>query len=159
MVNLIGLCFVSQYSLLFASVGDRLALCTNGGSNLHMLRIYDVKSQQPSAMQVTVLEPFFTTGVSEVNCASFSSDGVYLVIGRSDDCVHVYDSRMLDRGPVLPFEHSGSARNSPGNGPYGIVEAKWVSTFNQRLGLVSGGTDGRLEFNLGSSRLPCIPTL
>lgn len=123
-----------------------------------MLRIYDIRTHQPAATQATVLEPFLTTGSSEVNCASFSPDGLYLAIGRSDDCVHVYDSRMFDRGPLLPFQHRGSPRNSPGNGPFGIVEVKWATIWNKRLGIVSGGTDGKLGTAQVFFVLSCFPT-
>jgi hypothetical protein len=80
----------------------------------------------------------------EVNCASFSRDDIYLAVGRSDDYMHIYDSRMLNRGPVLPFKHRGVNRNSPGNGSFGIIEAQWVDISGRKLGLITGGTDGEL---------------
>jgi WD40 repeat protein len=145
MVNLTNLPFHLLSLTFIYYIGDRLALCTKGGYGLHMLRIYDVRSCQPVAPQATALEPFSTMhSAREVNCCSFSSDGLYLAIGRSDDCVHVYDPRMLERGPILLFEHHGSPRNSPGYEPFGIVEVQWASTSKKRLGLISGGTDGKL---------------
>lgn len=80
----------------------------------------------------------------EIKCASFSPDGILLAAARSDNVTHIYDSRMIERGVVHAFKHTGARRNSPGSECYGVVEAQWVESASRRLGLVTGGNDGEL---------------
>ena len=70
---------------------------------------------------------------------------IYLAVARNDDVTHVYDSRMVGKGPMHAFEHVGAGRNIPGSDSYGIVEAYWVESSARGLGLVTGGTDGELR--------------
>jgi WD40 repeat protein len=97
----------------------------------------------PTRLEASLWPSSFTW---DVNAASFSPDGVYIVAGRSDNISHVYDSRFLQKGPLHAFEHRGTRRDGAGNNPYGIVEAQWVETLSGRkLGLVTGGIDGNLQ--------------
>ena len=115
-----------------------------------MLRLYDVgtKSKKPYR---TLNLPSFEIGLLDaeddydgaVNSASFSPDGIYLAVARNDNRVHVYDSRMLERGLLHEFEHNGPSRVSPSKTSFGISGAQWIQSLSSnRLGLVTGGNDG-----------------
>ncbi|KAF5383793.1 hypothetical protein D9615_003544 [Tricholomella constricta] len=126
--------------------GRRLALLTRGKERTHSLRIYDIQDANPKAVLVVALEPFASEIEGEVNSAAFSSDGIYLALGRNDNRTHVYDSRRLDR-LLFDYEHYGPCRTNPGGESYGVVKVQWVdrSTVTQN-GLVTGGHDGCVRF-------------
>lgn len=125
----------------FPILGERLALFTRGLGS-HILRLYDIKAKNGR-------EPIFSTELEapdgvNVNCAMFSPDGIYLAAARSDNVVNVYDSRNLERGVLYKFQHQNPEQKAAGYEGYGIVEAQWVTGFDgRRLGLVSGGNDGK----------------
>ncbi|KAJ7652152.1 WD40-repeat-containing domain protein [Mycena polygramma] len=124
--------------------GDRAALVTTGQTN-SFLRIYDIRTQNGTAMQVQSLEPFDEKASREVNSMAFSPDGIYLALGRADNCTHVYDSRMLkggmlQRGVLYNFRHS--AMDIPNHLFFGVVGVRWAASCSSRLGLVTGGNDG-----------------
>ncbi|KAJ7464613.1 WD40-repeat-containing domain protein [Mycena latifolia] len=119
--------------------GTTVALVTNDGSE-SLLRIYDVANTRASAMQTRSLEPFMTES-QEVNSMTFSSDSIYLAIGRDDNRTHVYDSRMLERGILFNFEHS-EPQFSADQAFFGVAKVEWVESRFSRLGLVTGGNDG-----------------
>jgi hypothetical protein len=74
---------------------------------------------------------------------AFSSDGIYLALGRDDNCAHVYDTRFLkERGVLFEFKHSELNYKSPEHIFYGVVGLQWVETRAGRLGLITGGNDG-----------------
>ena len=104
------------------------------------MRMYDVGRQNPKAIWESNLEP--STG--GMNRARFSPDAIYLAVARSDDVVHVYDCRMIGKGVLHAFEHTGARRNSPGMDTYGVVDLQWLESRARRLGLVTGGADGEL---------------
>jgi len=55
----------------------------------------------------------------------------------------VYDSRYLECGAMYKFKHQDPNHGTPGTESYGVVEARWVTSFDGRgLGLISGGNDG-----------------
>jgi WD40 repeat protein len=122
--------------------GQRLALFTRGSMESHILRLYDIQRKNGRNPIATIsLNDFVTDG--EVNCATFSPDGIYLAAARNDNIVDVYDSRNLEDGPLYKFKHQDPNHGTPGIESYGIVEAQWVTGFNgQGLGLISGGNDG-----------------
>jgi WD40 repeat protein len=134
---------IKRLSELTPVTGLRLAVITNGDE--HLIRVFDARGSSKDAMQCTHLEtslwpPSFNW---DVNSASYSPDGLYLVVARSDNISHVYDSRVLEKGPMHTFEHRGSRRDGPGSGPFGVTDARWVETPTRRkLGLVTGGIDG-----------------
>ncbi|KAJ6498167.1 WD40-repeat-containing domain protein [Mycena vitilis] len=125
--------------------GDRAALVTTGETN-SFLRIYDIRTQNGTAMQVQTLETFDEKASREVNSMAFSPDGIYLALGRADNCTHVYDSRMLkgggmlQRGVLYNFRHS--AMDIPNHLFFGVVGVHWAANRSSRLGLVTGGNDG-----------------
>lgn len=109
----------------------------------NLLRIYDVGHKNKRAVQRIPLNPFVTGTIrGEVNCAIYSPDGVYLALARTDNRTHIYDSRMLERGIVENFVHSGPDKTFPGRESYGVVHAEWRQTRSGKLGLVTGGDDG-----------------
>lgn len=120
-----------------------MALFTRGSSESHLLRLYDIQRKDGRTPIATIsLNGFVTDG--EVNCATFSPDGIYLAAARNDNVIHVYDSRNVEDGPLYKYKHQDPNHGTPGIESYGIVEAQWVTSFNERgLGLVSGGNDGK----------------
>jgi WD40 repeat protein len=125
-----------------------LALFTRSQES-NTLRIYDISRKDGR-------QPIFSCDLAEftkdgggdddgeVNCASFSPDGIYLAVARNDNVVHVYDSRNLERGFLYAFKHNYPNREVAGFKGFGIVEAQWVTSFDGRgLGLISGGNDGK----------------
>lgn len=94
-------------------------------------------------MQDVVLEPF-PRDVSnrEVSCIAFSPDGIYLSLARTDNSVHIYDSRMLGKGALHKYRHQDPRFVSPENTLFGVVHAQWVSTRSGQCALLSGGEDG-----------------
>ncbi|KAG5647482.1 hypothetical protein DXG03_009417 [Asterophora parasitica] len=125
----------------FLFPGDRLALLTRGKERKHTLGIYDVRRKDTEAKLSLHLEPFPAEIEGEVISAAFSSDGIYLALGRNDNCTHVYDSRQLTR-LLFDYKHTGPSRTNPGNESYGVVKVQWVdkSVANQ-FGLITGGND------------------
>ncbi|KAI0307665.1 WD40-repeat-containing domain protein [Multifurca ochricompacta] len=82
----------------------------------------------------------------EVTTASFSPDGLLLAVARSDDELHVYDSRFMGRSsePMRRFLHWDDDCCTGGD-RWGIVDAIWVDGWCGRgLGVVTGGTDGEV---------------
>jgi hypothetical protein len=80
----------------------------------------------------------------EVRAVSFSPDGLLLAVARSDDELHVYDSRFMGRSrePMRRFLHWGEDCCLSGD-RWGIVDAVWVDGWCGRgLGVVTGGSDG-----------------
>ncbi|KAF7370328.1 WD-REPEATS-REGION domain-containing protein [Mycena sanguinolenta] len=121
--------------------GDTAAIVTTNDVE-YFLRIYDIRNRNGMAGQTIILEPF-TKGVPEVNSMMFSLDGNYLALGRVDNCTHVYDARMLERGVLYNFKHSDVRLGSSSKDEiYGVVGVKWVESRSHRLGLVTGGNDG-----------------
>ncbi|KAK1219659.1 hypothetical protein PQX77_017610 [Marasmius sp. AFHP31] len=129
--------------------GKTLALftCTSASNKM---RLYDVASKSSKPYRTLNL-PSFVLGLVDheddwsaaVNTASYSPDGIYLSVARNDNIVHIYDSRMIERGTLYEFEHNGPSRVSPGNASYGVLGTQWLeSSSSNRLGLVTGGNDG-----------------
>jgi len=84
----------------------------------------------------------------DVTGVRFSPDGLLLAVARSDDELHVYDSRFLGRGgdPMRRFLHWGED-GFVGGDRWGIVDAVWVDGWCGRgLGIVTGGSDGCVRF-------------
>lgn len=147
-----------EQAVYFILAGDMLALSTRGGENRHILRLYDVTRQRPKATAAVQLSYFpkrHDNFEGEVCCASFSPDGLYLAMGRNDNHVHVYDVRMLHRGPIFDYEHFGESKvTSPGNS-YGVLKVHWMhSVQTTRMALLSGGEDG-MKCLLSYSMDPC----
>jgi WD40 repeat protein len=87
----------------------------------------------------------------EVNCSSFSPDGMYLALARNDNCTHVYDRRMWDRGVIFEYRHGGESKAASQKDVYGVVKAQWVqSQATRRMALVTGGEDGEAFFSWSS---------
>ncbi|KAF8832387.1 hypothetical protein HHX47_DHR1001953 [Lentinula edodes] len=131
--------------------GERVAIVTvkknddgmveneNQSDYQRTLRIYDVR-RRDGRHQAEVTHQIELES-SEVKCASFSPDGIYLAIGRLNGSTLLYDSRFMDE-VLYDFAHDGSSLVSPGNESYGITHMEWRILHQNRLGLVTGGPDG-----------------
>ncbi|KAH7913875.1 WD40-repeat-containing domain protein [Hygrophoropsis aurantiaca] len=140
--------------------GRTLALMTATSSS-HHLRLYDVRRTGPQPSSSVPLPPTLTIHPTaqiplvpyakyqsyEVNCASFSPDGLFLAVARNDNITHVYDTRNIGRDVLYGFPHQDPHRGVPGTESYGVVEAQWVTGRGGRgMGLVTGGNDGCVRF-------------
>ncbi|KAL4258366.1 hypothetical protein AB1N83_010068 [Pleurotus pulmonarius] len=123
--------------------GNNVVLITHCADGRHLLRLYDVRNRKKTLTSTVTLEPVMPAGAGqsgEINCLVYSPDGLYIAAARNDGATHVYDIRMLDRGPVSRFRHHQRSRMvSPS---YGVVRAQWLETHRSRLALVTGGDDG-----------------
>jgi WD40 repeat protein len=129
-------------NLSLICIGDRIALFTRDEG--HTLRIYD-PTRTRSRPSVTLELDRFSSGhawVDEVIGPSFSDDGVFLAVPRSDNEIHVYDARFLV-SPLFVFSHQ--AQKTAHSGAFGIVKAEWIEgEFGcVSRGLVTGGNDGK----------------
>ncbi|KAJ4486194.1 hypothetical protein J3R30DRAFT_1469718 [Lentinula aciculospora] len=137
-------------ALAVDAFGERVALFTIKSNDDNMveddhqnaeriLRIYDVRRKdgrhQAKVTHAVKLEP------SEVKCASFSPDGIYLAVGRLDGHTVIYDSRFMSE-TLYDFAHDGPSLVSPGNDSYGITHLEWRVLHHNHLGLMTGGPDG-----------------
>lgn len=78
-----------------------------------------------------------------INQVSYSSDGVYIALARSDNSVHIYDSRFLDRR-LYNFKHERPSEGTLDDEKYGVYQIQWMDCPNTgRTGLISAGADGR----------------
>jgi len=73
---------------------------------------------------------------------TFSPDGVYLALSRSDNKVHLYDSRMIGKGVMLEYRHESARFIPQSQEVFGIIRAQWVITRSGQYRLLSGGEDG-----------------
>ena len=132
-----------------------MALCTAARDGAHLLRLYDIRrknGQHP--LQKIQLDPFNVGPESsqleregEVRAVSFSPDGLLLAVSRSDDELHIYDSRFIgrSRAPMRRFLHWGDDCCLTGD-RWGIVDAVWVDGWcGKGLGVVTGGSDGEIS--------------
>ena len=90
-----------------------------------------------------------------MRAVSFSPDGLLLAVSRSDDELHIYDSRFMgrDRAPMRRFLHWGDECCLTVD-RWGIVDAVWVDRWcGKGLGVITGGSDG--EISSHTARLLC----
>lgn len=122
--------------------GSTLVHTSRGPNCKHILRLYDVRRRNGSAVETFHLDAFENVN-GEVNSISISPDGIYVAFARSDNRIHVYDSRNFKNGKLSEYEHNG-----PSTGTYepfcGIPCVRWAETVYGRLTLISGGIDGKL---------------
>ncbi|KAI9461035.1 WD40-repeat-containing domain protein [Lactarius psammicola] len=135
--------------------GERLALCTAGPeSGVHSLRIYDVRRRNGQRPIQEVQLDIFDSGLpepasrdDEVTAASFSPDGILLAVARSDDELHIYDSRFMGRSgePMARYLHWDN--DCCVGDKWGIVDAVWVNGWcGKGFGIITGGADGCVRF-------------
>ncbi len=79
---------------------------------------------------------------SAINAVSFSPDGIYVAVARSDNVTHVYDSRFLGRDILYDFPHRPGTEGTVEDTKYGVVKLDWVEGPGSALSLVTGGADG-----------------
>jgi hypothetical protein len=78
---------------------------------------------------------------------TFSPDGVYLALARLDNSVHVYDSRMLEKGVMHIYRHEAARFARPDilsgvDHLHGVTRAEWITNRSGQYRLLSGGEDG-----------------
>ncbi|KAH9043653.1 WD40-repeat-containing domain protein [Lactarius pseudohatsudake] len=137
--------------------GEQLAICTVGpDSGTHSLRVYDVRrrnGQEPiqhirlGTFDSGSPEPGSHANEDQVTTASFSPDGILLAVARSDDELHIYDSRFMGRRaePMARYLHWDD--DCCIGDKWGIVDAVWVDGWCGRgFGIITGGADGCVRF-------------
>ncbi|KAF9030018.1 hypothetical protein BDZ89DRAFT_1064978 [Hymenopellis radicata] len=122
------------------AVSLMLALVTAPTTTKRCLRLYDIKNKHTKAANAIMLEEFgAASGI-------LSPGEIQLAVDRSDNSLHLYDTRFLNK-VLNRFSHIGESKVLPHEvgvrEPYGIVQAEWVKlTQGGKLGLVTGGEDG-----------------
>ncbi|KAF9054502.1 WD40-repeat-containing domain protein [Panaeolus papilionaceus] len=130
------------------SAGRTLALCTLAEGERSVLRLYDVARKSPLATTTIDLEEIRAPAeaesfTKEVSCSAFSPDSVFLALARTDNSIYIYDTRMLQNGPMFKYSHSNAPSVCANNGHFGVVKAEWIhSDVTRRMGLVTAGEDG-----------------
>ncbi len=134
-----------------------LALASRGEKN-NFLHLFDITRFNKNHVQEICLEPFLgKVPVREVSCMAFSPDGIYLSLGRTDNSLHVYDSRMLGKGVLQKYRHKEPRCVSPGSTLFGVTHAQWVVKHSGQYALLSGGEDGELFQNISCFFFECHP--
>ncbi|CAK5283249.1 unnamed protein product [Mycena citricolor] len=139
--------------------GSLVALATQNETK-NTLRLYDVRRRDGRARRTIQLESF-SDKLREVNCISFSPDGLYIAVGRSDNHAHIYDTRMFkkhdlrDRDPYrlladfkhLPGEDFGvTSAQEREKTDCGITGMHWAESRDlKRNALVTSGDDGHIR--------------
>ena len=133
---------------LIEPTGSRIALVTHTSVS-HKVSIFDVRAaaSAPSA-------EFTISGIrhgKDVEHLKFDPSGEYLAIGRSDNVVQIFDTRM---GTILHALHHGeSISMEPPDERYGITGMEWVVGWHgYGVRLLTGGEDGELSMINCSSR-------
>lgn len=125
--------------------GFTLVHTSRGPNRQHILRLYDVARKNGTAVKTVHMEAFPGNVNGEVNSISISPGGIYIAIARTDNRLHVYDSRNFKNGKLYEYKHQGASLVSPGYSfSIGVPRAQWAETEYGRLTLISGGVDGKL---------------
>ncbi|THG97261.1 hypothetical protein EW026_g4699 [Hermanssonia centrifuga] len=130
------------------STGKRLILATSNEEQVFVLETYDIRRNVGKPAQRVILPPLPRYNVedtnmkSAINAVSFSPDGIYVAVARSDNVTHVYDSRFLGRDILYDFPHGPGTEGTVEDTKYGVVKLDWVEGPGSALSLVTGGADG-----------------
>ncbi|KAH9176848.1 WD40-repeat-containing domain protein [Lactarius sanguifluus] len=143
------------YDFSVRESGDAMALDPDGpDSGTHSLRVYDVRrrnGQEPiqhirlDTFDSGSPEPGSHANEDQVTTAGFSPDGILLAVARSDDELHIYDSRFMGRSaePMARYLHWDD--DCCFGDKWGIVDAVWVDGWCGRgFGIITGGADGEV---------------
>ena len=130
--------------MMWLIAGSTLVHASRGPNRKHILRLYDIKRKNGSAVETVHMGSFPADIDGEVNSISISPDGIYVAIARIDNRTHVYDSRNIKKGKLFEYEHTGPSLLRPNSGALGVPRAVWAETEYSRLTLISGGVDGKL---------------
>lgn len=143
-----GLLFFQLYLMeLTKPTGSKIALATHTSTS-HKLSIFDVR------VEASKLATEFTiSGIphgKDIEHLKFDPSGEYLAVGRSDNIVEIFDTRM---GAMLHTLHHGkSISTMPPSERYGITAMEWVVGWHgYGVRLLTGGEDGELPVINSSS--------
>ena len=120
------------------SIGTRIALATHTGT-CHKLSIFDVRVE---ASKLTT--EYTISGIpprNDIEHLKFDPSGEFLAVGRSDNIVEIFDTRM---GTILHTLHHGESISMNANSErYGITAMEWITGWNGcGMRLLTGGEDG-----------------
>jgi WD40 repeat protein len=81
---------------------------------------------------------------NDIEHLKYDPSGEYLAVGRSDNIVQIFDTRM---GAILHTLHHGeSISMKPPSEQYGITAMEWVAGWHgYGVRLLTGGEDGELR--------------
>jgi WD40 repeat protein len=118
--------------------GSRIALATHANT-CHKLSTFDVRAQASKLAMEYVI-----SGVppgKDIEHVKFDPSGEYLAVGRSDNIVQIFDTRM---GAILHTLHHGeSISTKPPSERYGITAMEWIVGWHGcGVRLLTGGEDG-----------------
>ena len=123
---------------LIRPTGSRIALVTQANT-CHKLSIFDVRVEASK-----LAAEFIISGIphgNDIEHLKFDPSGEYLAVGRSDNIVQIFDTRMGTNLHTL--YHSESISMKPPNERYGITAMEWVVGWHGRgVRLLTGGEDG-----------------
>ena len=140
LTSVLMVCYFFQLYLakLIRPTGSRIALVTQTNT-CHKLSIFDVRVEASKlATELTI------SGIphgKDVEHLKFDPSGEYLAVGRSDNIVQIFDTRMGSNLHTL--HHGESISMKPPNERYGITAMEWVVGWHGRgVRLLTGGEDG-----------------
>ena len=107
------------------------------------METYELGNRKKAAAHALELDPWPRNYRSpRVNWTSYSPDGIYLAVARSDNRTQVFDTRFLGRGLLYDFEHDHSAEATQVDNLYGVYKGEWLEDPRAGLQLLTSGADG-----------------
>ena len=140
LTSVLMVCYSPPFYLagLIRPIGSRIALVTHTNT-CHKLSIFDVRmGASKLATELTI------SGIphgNDIEHLKFDPSGEYLAIGRSDNIVQIFDTRM--GANLHTLYHGESISMKPPSERYGITAMEWVVGWHGCGGrLLTGGEDG-----------------
>ncbi|KAI0793404.1 WD40-repeat-containing domain protein [Abortiporus biennis] len=129
------------HTMAYYEPGSQLALALNNASHEVSIHLYDIRQKTARPGQSVKLSPSDSDKNLDINDMSYSPDGIYLALARTDNCVQLYDSRYLRKGcHILDLQHQTPSNKDH----FGVVKIEWVQAAMGSYGIVTGGADGHV---------------